>query len=122
MLKVGQLASYRARNTHRPYNRHLPLQYGTITQRKVAAMVELLDSFDQIADVARFMGLIVCSGCFYTAVCIYFYQKLLNSPFGEFYGATPAGIVVVGIMTMGAIACLCVFVCMTCRNCRINII
>ena len=85
--------------------------------------MQLLASFDQIADVARFMGLIVCSGCFYMAVCIYFYQKLLNSPVGEFYkyGATPAGIAVVGIMVLGAAASLCMFMFMTCRNCSIDI-
>ena len=86
-------------------------------------MMQLLASFDQIADVARFMGLIVCSGCFYTAVCIYFYQKLLNSPVGEFYkyGATPAGIVVVGIMALGAVGSLSMFMFMTCRNWSIDI-
>ena len=81
-------------------------------------MAELLVSFDQIVDIARFMGLVVCLSCFYMAVCVYFYQKLHTAPFGSSYGASPAGLVVAAIMGLGAVASVCIFGCMTCRNFR----
>lgn len=89
------------------------MQYGEVTRKKMQSMWELLTNFDQIAYVARFMGLVVCLGSFYLAVSLYFYRKLGSVNSGLGHDANSTGLVVVGIMGLGLVASACLFMYMT---------
>lgn len=89
------------------------LKYGKVTRKKMQSMWDLLTNFDQIAYVARFMGLIVCLGCFYLAVSLYFYRKLGSMSSGLGQDANSTGLVVLGIMGLGMVASACLFIYMT---------